>query len=529
MVILTQEEKTDTFPSATLTRSDELTRLIAFRSKIKNSAAPAASTKALKISNALKSCDFLTKSINKRPQGLTNGVNSELHRQTRVFVNVKQDVEGNVEDNVKKNKSINTLKGGGQAASCAEDTGERPLAMPPDDLTDYRLALQGLALPLAYVDLNKLDANIAALMRQTNGLPVRIASKSIRSVAMLRYLLAKTDKLQGVMCFHPQEAAFLAEQGLDDLLVAYPSMQKAAIVSLIPWLKKERRVVLMVDTLEHVMLLDAIGQASSVCFSVCMDIDVSMSLPGLHFGVHRSPINTVDKALSLYQHIKHKHGVKLVGIMGYEAQIAGLGDRVPRQYVKNLAIRGLKKLSIPRVAKRRQDVATALTQAGAKLTFVNGGGTGSLNSTSQDHSVTEMTIGSGFFCPHLFDYYDHLSLAPAAGFALEVVRQPKPSRVTCSGGGYLASGSADAFRAPIPYLPQGLSLDPNEGAGEVQTPLCFQSSASKRESLTLGDAVFFRHAKAGEICERFATLYGIRNGAIEQYFETYRGAGKGFL
>ncbi len=412
----------------------------------------------------------------------------------------------------------------------AERFSAKPLnASQNSDLTDYRQALNEAALPLAYVDLNKLDENIVALLVLAKDKSVRIASKSIRSVPMLHYLLTNTDKLQGVMCFHPNEAAFLAEHGLDDLLVAYPSMQKAAIASLVPWVKKGRRIVLMVDALEHVLLLDEIAQASGMCFSVCMDIDVSLSLPGLHFGVHRSPINSVENALSLYQHIKHKNGVHLIGVMGYEAQIAGLGDRVPGQYCKSVAVRWLKRVSIPKVAKRRQEVVTALTQAGAQLDFVNGGGTGSLLSTSQDPSVTEMTIGSGFFCPHLFDYYDHLSLSPAAGFALEVVRQPQSSRVTCAGGGYVASGAADKLRLPVPHLPKGLSLDANEGAGEVQTPLCYQADVSKKIALSLGDSVFFRHGKAGEISERFTTLYGIRNGAIEQHFQTYRGAGMCFL
>ncbi len=485
-----QEEKSHGGASASLARGDELTRPLS--------------------------------TMDARDPTLISGLDSGTYPHNGV--NTKQEVEDNIEDS----QASKTVKESSQIA-CSNDNASDSQTGMQNDLIDYRHALNEVALPLAYVDLTKLDANIAALMLQAKDLPVRIASKSIRSVAMLRYLLAKSKKLQGVMCFHPQEAAFLAEQGLDDLLVAYPSMQKAAISSLIPWLQKNRRIVLMVDALEQVLLLDAIAQGSGVCFSVCMDIDVSLSIPGLHFGVHRSPINSVDKALSLYQHIKQKPGVNLVGVMGYEAQIAGLGDRVPRQYVKNLAIRGLKSVSIPRVAKRRQEVVAALTQAGAQLAFVNGGGTGSLHSTSQDHSVTEMTIGSGFFCPHLFDYYDHLSLAPAAGFALEVVRQPNGSRVTCAGGGYLASGSADSFRAPIPHLPKGLSLDPNEGAGEVQTPLCLAPDLLKTQPLTVGDSVFFRHGKAGELCERFTTLYGIRNGAIEQHFQTYRGAGMCFL
>lgn len=431
-------------------------------------------------------------------------------------------------------------------------------------LMQYRQALMAHDLPLAYVDLDKLDANITALTQRSAGKPLRVASKSIRSVSMLKYLLAQSSALKGIMCFHPQEAVFLAEQGLDDLLVAYPTMQRSAISDIALWLKKSKRIVLMVDAPEQLALLDGIGQQLGVCFPICMDVDMSLSLPGLHFGVRRSPINSVEKALSLYEKMKATSGVKLVGVMGYEAQIAGISDRMPGQYIKNLAIRVLKRLSIPQVAKRRQNVVHALTQAGAKLEFVNGGGTGSLSSTSRDHSVTEMTVGSGFYCPHLFDHYDDIRLAPAAGFALEVVRKPDVNHATCAGGGYLASGSGDRFRLPQPYLPQGLLLDMNEGAGEVQTPLrCGDSrdvsdNSDSREShegqysptggdchpnpnshplpktesvpaLAIGDSVFFRHGKAGEICERFSTLCGVRGMSVEQHFQTYRGEGKSFM
>ncbi|MCL1127213.1 alanine racemase [Shewanella surugensis] len=446
-----------------------------------------------------------------------------------------------------KNAKTVFLMGEGQASENSAALGSQ--------LMQYRQALKAQDLPLAYVDLDKLDANITALTLRGGGKPLRVASKSIRSVSMLKYLLAKSPALKGIMCFHPQEAVYLAEQGLDDLLVAYPSMQSSAISSIAQWLKKGQRIVLMVDAPEQLALLDLTGQRLGVCFPICMDIDMSLSLPGLHFGVRRSPINSVEKALSLYDEIKATLGVKLVGVMGYEAQIAGLGDRMPGQYFKSLAIRLLKRLSIPHVAKRRQNVVYALTQAGARLDFVNGGGTGSLGSTSQDPSVTEMTVGSGFYCPHLFDYYDDVRLAPAAGFALEVVRKPDCNHFTCAGGGYLASGSADRFRLPQPYLPQGLSLDVNEGAGEVQTPLrCSDSrvihenqysptgidthpnpnshplpSAQLVPTLAIGDSVFFRHGKAGEICERFSTLYGVRGVSVEQHFQTYRGEGKGFM
>jgi D-serine deaminase-like pyridoxal phosphate-dependent protein len=78
---------------------------------------------------------------------------------------------------------------------------------------------------------------------------------------------------------------------------------------------------------------------------------------------------------------------------------------------------------------------------------------------------------------------------------------------------------------PSPYLPGGLSLDSEEGAGEVQTPLLGPAA----DSLKLGDKVWMRHAKAGELCERFSELHLIDGDAIVATVPTYRGEGQTFL
>ncbi|PLW74406.1 alanine racemase, partial [Streptomyces sp. DJ] len=97
--------------------------------------------------------------------------------------------------------------------------------------------------------------------------------------------------------------------------------------------------------------------------------------------------------------------------------------------------------------------------------------------------------------------------------------------VTVLGGGYPASGPAGRDRLPVPWLPRGLSYDPREGAGEVQTPLLGAAAADLR----VGDRVWFRHAKAGELCERFETLHLVEGDRVVASVPTYRGEGKTFL
>jgi D-serine deaminase-like pyridoxal phosphate-dependent protein len=97
--------------------------------------------------------------------------------------------------------------------------------------------------------------------------------------------------------------------------------------------------------------------------------------------------------------------------------------------------------------------------------------------------------------------------------------------VTVLGGGYIASGAAGADRVPRPALPPGLRLTGQEGAGEVQTPV----RGSAADALAIGGRVYFRHAKAGELCERFATLLLVEGDRVVGEVPTYRGEGRTFL
>ncbi len=400
------------------------------------------------------------------------------------------------------------------------------------DYQRYSKSINGRQLPLAYVDLDNLEQNAQAILQRAGGKPVRVVSKSLRSVEIIKRLLAYSPQFQGVMCFHPDEAAFLAEQGVDDLLVAYPTMQVAAIESACKATKEGKLIVLMVDSAAHVNRIDEVAKRVGVVQPVCMEINMSTQIPGIYFGVRRSPINTPKQAVELFRNIEQSAGVVLDGVMGYEAQIAGMGEKIPGKHLQNSVIPWLKRYSIPQLTRRRVAVVNALKRAGATLRFVNGGGTGSISSTQADPSVTEIAVGSGFYSPHLFDYYNEFRYLPAAGFALEVSRVPGKGYVTCSGGGYIASGGVGIEKSPKPFLPAGFELDENEGAGEVQTPLKVAPGITNRLKtvpLSPGDPVFFRHCKAGELCERFNELLLIRKGAIEGACATYRGQGKSFI
>ncbi|MTV24293.1 amino acid deaminase/aldolase [Nitriliruptoraceae bacterium ZYF776] len=391
----------------------------------------------------------------------------------------------------------------------------------------YREALRGHPLPAAFVDLDRFDDNADALLARAGERPIRVASKSVRCTPLLRRLFAHDDRFRGLLCFTAPEALWLAERGFDDLVVAYPTVEPTHLRAVADAVAAGHAITLMVDSPAHVDHLEAVLGEVAVPVPVAIDLDLSWDLPGLRFGVLRSPVVTAEDAADLTRRIVASPTVRLDGLMGYEAQVAGVAERAPgRSRVEQAVIVALKRASLRRVARARAAVVDAVEDVvGAPLRFVNGGGTGSLESTSRERAVTEVTAGSGLFAPGLFDHYDRFRHEPAAGFAVPVVRHPAPGVVTCLGGGYVASGPVGPDKTPVVWGPPGATLTPLEGVGEVQTPVRLPAGTTLR----LGDPVLFRHAKAGELCERFATLLAIRGDEVVEELSTYRGDGASFL
>lgn len=393
-----------------------------------------------------------------------------------------------------------------------------------------RRAIADAPLPCALVDLDALEANA----RKLNGVAraakktLRLATKSVRCPKLVRMLLDGGDGVvRGLMTYTATETAFLAEQGHDDLLLAYPTAQKSDAAILADLAKAGRNVSVVADDDAQLAALDEAARAAGVRTRVVVEVDMSFRPAGgaVHLGVRRSPLRTVEDVVAFADKVRARAGLRLHGVMGYEAQIAGVTDKNPFSPLLNAPKRAVKLLSKRTVATTRAQVAKALAAAGHDVQVFNGGGTGSLKWSTEEDVLTEVTAGSGYLDSHLFSYYRDLDLEPAAYFALQVVRRPDDGIVTCHGGGYVASGEAGPDRLPVPALPEGLKLIGFEGAGEVQTPLVVPRGVD----LPIGAPVFFRHAKAGELAEHFAEYLLVRGDRVVDRAPTYRGLGRCFL
>jgi D-serine deaminase-like pyridoxal phosphate-dependent protein len=382
--------------------------------------------------------------------------------------------------------------------------------------------------PFAFVDLDAMWSNGEAMLARAGAKPIRVASKSLRCRALLERILRRDERFAGLMTFTLPETLWLAEGGFENLLLAYPTADTGALgeLALRSVANPEDAPIVMVDCAEHLDAIESVLGAGAAPVRVCIDLDASWWALGgrIKVGPKRSPVHTVEQAVALAREIERRPQVTLAALMAYEGQIAGVGDQPPGRRLRGAMIRSMQQRSAAELAERRGAVVAALREF-AELEIVNGGGTGSLELTGAEDAVTEVAAGSGFYAPTLFDSYSRFALTPAAGFALPIVRKPASGVATALGGGYLASGSGDPARLPSPWLPSGLELDPEEGAGEVQTPL----SGPPARDLRIGDRVYMRHAKAGELCERFDALHLVEGDEIVDVVPTYRGEGKAFL
>ncbi|MCK0113004.1 amino acid deaminase/aldolase [Ornithinimicrobium sp. F0845] len=400
---------------------------------------------------------------------------------------------------------------------------------PTADWPRLSRATAHLDTPLAVLDLGALRSNADDLATRAAGTPIRVASKSVRCRRVLTEVLARRE-YAGVLAYSLPEALWLVREAVtDDVVVAYPTVDRTALAELVHDPAAAAAITLMVDDPAQLDVVDAVASPGRrECVRLCLELDASLALPGLWVGVRRSPLRTADDARRAAEVIARRPGFRLVGMMSYEAQIAGLGNQsvagsTPAAKARTAVVRRLQDRSWRELPERRGAAVAAVREVAA-LEFVNGGGTGSLERTTTDSSITEVAAGSGLFGPGLFDAYQAFQPAPAASFALDVVRVPAPGTVTVGGAGWVASGPPGPDRLPTIAWPEGLHYLGSEAAGEVQSPLTGPGAAG----LGVGDRVWFRHAKAGELCERVDVLHVVDGDRVVDRWPTYRGEAKAF-
>ncbi|MYS13430.1 alanine racemase, partial [Streptomyces sp. SID4982] len=208
------------------------------------------------------------------------------------------------------------------------------------DRARYDRATAAYDAPLALVDLAAFDANAADLVRRANGKPIRVASKSVRCRALLERVLAR-DGFRGIMSFTLAESLWLARSGFEDVLLAYPSADRAGYAELAADPKLAATVTVMVDDVAQLDLIEASRAGGREVVRVCLELDTSLRLLGgrVRVGARRSPLHSPARLAELARSVARRPGFELVGLMGYEGHVAGVGDALAGRPVRSRAIR----------------------------------------------------------------------------------------------------------------------------------------------------------------------------------------------
>ncbi len=380
-------------------------------------------------------------------------------------------------------------------------------------------ATPAFAAPIGVVDLEAFDANVAALVAAAQGKPIRLVTRSL-GIPDLITRAAQHDGFRGLLAGSVAEALWLHEERLsNDIVVAYPSVDAAALSKLASSPSAAAVITLMVDSRVHLDLVDALRASKAVPIRVAIDIDAGLRMGRQHAGVKRSPLYDAAQVVALAAEVEARRGFRLVGAMTYAAT-GGFPDLHLGRQARSLVRRKLESAAQAQLAVRRSEIAQALG-AMVELEFWNAGGSDSIVEEAADPVVTEVAAGSGLFGPSLLEGGPVSALQPAAYCGLTVTRRPSPEIATVHGGGFVASGPVGADRLPVPWAPPGLHLTDLEGAGETQTPLTGHPAALLR----VGDLVWFRPAKPGEFFDRVAQVQLLMGATFEAPASTYRGLG----
>ena len=192
----------------------------------------------------------------------------------------------------------------------------------------------------------------------------------------------------------------------------------------------------------------------------------------IRVGALRSPLRDPEQLAALARAVERRPGFRLVGLMGYEGHVAGVGDAVPGRPLRSRAIRLMQSAARRELAARRAAAVRAVRAVGGPRVRQR-------RRHGQRAAHRRRGRGDG-------DRRRVRALPAAAVRQLHVLpraaRPPSsPSRwcagpgvgvVTVLGGGYPASGAAGPDRLPVPYLPEGLRYDPQEGPARCR-PRCW--------------------------------------------------------
>jgi len=343
-----------------------------------------------------------------------------------------------------------------------------------------------LDTPALIVDLDILESNIAQMMGtfREHGIGWRPHTKAIKIPAIAHKLIAAGA--HGVTVAKLSEAEVMSQAGISDILITGPVVgaKKAALLAN---LSKQARPIAVVDSVDHIDMLDTAGKEYGVQIRTVIEVDL---------GMHRCGVQPGEAAVALAKEINSREGLKFEGLMAWEGHTLRIKDVDEKRAAVQEAVNNLI------------DTARAIREADIPVNIVSCGGTGTYpySAAAGVNGITEIEAGGGIYGDLVYSRSFGIDHPMAMTVIASVISRPAPDRIVTDAGFKTLSSQGAAPEPKDIANVSGIRMSAEHGTMDLDTP---------NTEVKVGDKVYWKVGYTDATVALHETMYGIRNGIVE--------------
>jgi D-serine deaminase-like pyridoxal phosphate-dependent protein len=267
------------------------------------------------------------------------------------------------------------------------------------------LSAHACAQPTLLIDQRAFDKNITQLQQVlASGFHYRLVVKSLPCIALIQYVLAKTDS-QRLMCFHLPFLKKMVDTFPDsDILLGKP-MTDQGLESTLVWLKQKQAsahsIQWLVDSEARLRSYDEIAQKQQLKIKINLEIDIGLGRGGF------KDTSSFERALAF---IKNSEHLCFSGLMGG-----------PKAAVKKAQATYAKFKNIALTYFNSDDLCFN-SGGSTTITHYQAANKSATKKSSEHSAANELSLGSALMKPCDFDLPSLRAFEPALYIASPVLK-----------------------------------------------------------------------------------------------------------
>ncbi|MBU2534850.1 MAG: alanine racemase [Chloroflexota bacterium] len=387
-------------------------------------------------------------------------------------------------------------------------------------MAEQKILYPSLNTPAALIDLDTLEANISgmSLRAAEAGLKLRPHAKIHENATVAKKQIA--SGACGVEVGVVEQAEAMAEQGIDDIIIAHPGYYGGPKGEILKKLltKSGLKLALVVDMLEQAEIISQLAQAAGRKASVLIKIDLGRST---RFGVPPG-----KPVLDLAVQLRKLPGIEFIGIYAHE-----MGIKPTPEDIDEVALEAAEIMT---------ENARMLRDKGMEIEHVSVGASSTFSSTCRfckEGKFPELTeVHPGAFAVGDIRYMKMggNTREACAVTVLTTVISTSHSDWAVIDAGYKTFGSDSLFEyrdSPDFWWQGRLSYGSVQGRpdlwfGRMSAEIGFLYYMKPGKKLNLGERLEIVPNNATLTINIHDQIYGVRNGVVEEVIPvTGRGRG----